>query len=220
MVLPAPDTVRHPVDVDRFAVVDVETSGLSRGRHRILQVAVVTTTADGTVLERWSSYVRPRFGRFGRVGPSHIHGLTARSLRTAPPFANVAPDLVSRLDGAVFVAHNAAFDWGFVKRSLRRAGYRPPDAARLCTMRLSRAIGPQDVSHRLVDLCERHGVAVVRAHDAQADADATAAVLPALLAHGNVTGPDDLAPHLRGTTTAWPAWSTTRWRRLTYRWSR
>ena len=44
-----------------FAVVDVETSGLSSRSHRILQVAVVRARADGTVIDRWCSYVRPRW---------------------------------------------------------------------------------------------------------------------------------------------------------------
>src|SRR5215211_1939281 len=174
---------------ERFAVVDVETSGLSDRRHRLLQIAVVTVDGDGAVLDRWASFVRPRFGR---VGPTHIHGLTAAELRRAPPFADVAPALLERLDGAVFTAHNADFDWGFVAQSLRRAGYQPPDTARLCTMRLSRALAAEPTSHRLVDVCARHGIAISRAHDARADAEATAAVLPLLLAAGGLATPDDL----------------------------
>src|SRR5215207_8279765 len=151
--LPTPTvqpTLRQP-----FAVVDVETNGLSNRRHRLLQIAVVTVTADGEVLDRWHTLVRPRFGR---VGPTHIHGLTARELRQAPAFVEVAPELVRRLDGAVFTAHNADFDWAFVSNALRRTGYRAPDAARLCTMRLSRAIASEPASHRLADVCERHGI--------------------------------------------------------------
>ncbi len=68
----------------RFAVVDVETSGLSTRRHRVLQVAVVTVDADGTIIDRWSSLVRPRHRWWFRLGPRHIHGLTRAQLRTAP----------------------------------------------------------------------------------------------------------------------------------------
>ena len=198
----------------RFAVVDVETNGLSSRRDRVLQVAVITTTGDGEVLDRWSSSVRPRFGR---VGPTHIHGLRAHDLKEAPTFADVAPDLVRRLDGAVFTAHNAEFDWGFVARALRRAGYRAPDTTRLCTARLSRAVAREAPSHRLVDVCDRHGIVITRAHDAAADAEATAAVLPFLFADGALETADDLTPHLRGNGCAWPAWSSPpRWRRWLY----
>jgi len=200
---------------DRFAVVDVETTGLSDRRHRLLQIAVVTVDAGGTVLDRWSTYVRPRFGR---VGPTHIHGLTAAELRRAPTFAAVAPELLARLDGAVFTAHNAEFDWGFIAQSLRRAGYRPPDAARLCTMRLSRALVAEPASHRLVDVCDRHGITITKAHDARADAEATAAVLPLLLADGGLVTAEDLGPHLAGgDPQPWPAWAPPSWwRRALY----
>jgi DNA polymerase III subunit epsilon len=203
--------------LDRFAVVDVETSGLSAKRHRILQIAVVTVDGRGVVTDRWDTLVRPRLGR---VGPTHIHGLTARELRRAPTFADVAPELVVRLDGAVFTAHNAEFDWGFVSAALRRSGYAAPDVARLCTMRLSRAVteAPDVTSHRLVDVCARHGIAITRAHDARADAEATATVLPLLLADGGLTSSSDLAPHLIGASDPWPAWSPPPWwRRLLYR---
>jgi DNA polymerase-3 subunit epsilon len=203
--------------VDRFAIVDVETSGLSRRRHRLLQIAIVTVNAQGEVTDRWDTLVRPRFRR---VGPTHIHGLTARELRRAPTFADVAPEVVGRLDGAVFAAHNADFDWGFLSQALRRAGYSPPDAPRLCTMRLSRAVtdSAEPSSHRLVDVCARHGITISRAHDARADAEATAALFPLLLADGGLTPSSDLAPYLTGAGGPWPAWTPPSWwRRVLYR---
>ncbi len=203
------------VRAERFAVVDVETNGLSERRHRLLQIAVVTVDGAGAVTDRWATFVRPRFGR---VGPTHIHGLTAAELRQAPTFAQVAPALLERLDGAVFTAHNAEFDWGFISQSLHRAGYHAPDVARLCTMRLSRSLVAEPTSHRLVDVCARHGIAITRAHDALADAEATAAVLPLLLADGGLDWDDDLAPHLAGTDRGpWPAWTPPPWwRRALY----
>ena len=156
--------------------------------------------------------------RFGRVGPTHIHGLTAAGLRDAPTFAEIAPELVRRLDGSVFTAHNADFDWGFVSTALRRSGYPAPDATRLCTARLSRAVTADVTSHRLADVCARHGVEITRAHDAAADAEATAAVLPLLFGDGTLETADDLAPHLRGEGGGWPAWTPPpRWRRILYR---
>jgi DNA polymerase-3 subunit epsilon len=189
----------------RFAVVDVETSGLNARRHRILQVAVVTVLADGTVVDEWASYVRPHLRR---VGPKHVHGLTVRALRDAPTFSVVAPELARRLEGAVFCAHNAAFDWGFVARGMRRAALPVPAIEQLCTLRLSRANDPDRVrSHRLADLCDRYGVPLTQAHDALADARATAAVLPHLLAEAALT-PATLGPHLRRGRPApsGPAW--------------
>ena len=74
---------RPPADVEpalaptlagqRFAVVDVETTGLKASRHRIVQVAVVTTLGDGTVLDRWSTLVNPPFG-WVSASARRIHG--------------------------------------------------------------------------------------------------------------------------------------------------
>ncbi|MCU1504133.1 MAG: hypothetical protein JWM12_3487, partial [Ilumatobacteraceae bacterium] len=126
----------------RYAVVDVETSGLSAGRHRVLQVGVVVVDAEGTVLARWSSLLRPRHRWWYRVGPTEIHGIRRRHVRTAPPAADVLRELARMLDGARFVAHNSSFDVGFLEQAAAREGVVLPIADPLCTLRLSRQLDP------------------------------------------------------------------------------
>ena len=173
-------------DAVRFAVVDVETSGLSIRRHRVLQVGVVLVDRHGAVLDRWQSLVRPPRRVFYRVGPTRLHGIRRRSVRRAPLLTDVMQQLSSRLDGAVFVAHNAPFDLAFLHKAAHQARVPLPIGSTLCTLQLSRQLDPQgQQSHRLAALCDRYDVVLVRPHDALADADATAAVLPHLLvAHG------------------------------------
>jgi DNA polymerase-3 subunit epsilon len=173
-------------DAVRFAVVDVETSGLSLRRHRVLQVGVVVVDRRGVVLDRWASLVRPRRRVFFRVGPTRLHGIHRRSVRQAPSLDQVIGQLAPRLEGAVFVAHNASFDLGFLHKAAAEVGVALPIATSLCTLQLSRQLDPQHLlSHRLSAICDRYNVLLVRPHDALADADATAAVLPHLLtAHG------------------------------------
>ena len=170
----------------RFAVVDVETSGLSPQRHQVLQVGLVTVDVRGNVLDRWSSLVHPRQRFFFRVGPTELHGIRRRDARTAPAAPPVLAELAARLSGTVFVAHNAEFDLAFLRRAATQHGVHLPIEQVLCTLQLSRTLDPERTkSHRLGDLCERYGIQLVRPHDALADADATAAVLPHLLmAHG------------------------------------
>lgn len=164
-----------------FAVVDIETSGLSVRRHRILQIAVVVVDRDGAVLDEWSTLVRPRWP-WSRLGPRRLHGLSRRQLRTGAPIAVAVRELASRLDGAVLCAHNAAFDVAFLQRAAARAGVALPLAPRVCTLRLSRRLDPDRVrSHRLADLCTRYGVSLDHPHNALFDARATAAVLTHLL---------------------------------------
>ncbi len=171
-----------------FAVVDVETTGLSARRHRILQVAVVLARADGTIVERWSSYVRPRWRWVRRLGPTHIHGITRRHLKGAPLLDGVMDGFTDRIAGAVLTAHNLRFDAAFLRAGARRTGHELRTESELCTLILARRLDPaNEWSHRLGDLCERYGVPLHRAHDALADAEATASLLPHLLAEAGVT---------------------------------
>lgn len=183
-----------------FAVVDVETSGLNARRHRVLQLAVVTIDADGTVLDEWDTFVKLRWP-LGRVGPTHIHGITRPMLRHAPRLDAVLDELAERIGDSLFVAHNARFDGEFLLNASRRSR---GDSAlpglldrRLCTLRMSRRLDADRIhSHRLTDLCERYGITLDRPHEARSDALATAAVLPHLLRAHGVRDLDDLEPFL------------------------
>jgi DNA polymerase-3 subunit epsilon len=165
----------------RYAVVDVETSGLRPHRDHVLQIAVVTVDAEGSIVDRWVTLVRPRRW-WHRVGPRHIHGISRRALRTAMPARDALAELARRLEGSVFTAHNADFDAEFIERAARRAKVPLHVDTRVCTLRLSRQLDPErQLTHGLADLCARYGVPLNGHHDALADATATAAVLPHLL---------------------------------------
>jgi DNA polymerase-3 subunit epsilon len=186
------------VALPRFAVVDLETSGLNTRRHRILQLGMVVVDADGTVVDQWSSLVKLRWP-LQRVGPTSIHGITRSTLRGAPHLDDALDELGRRMNGSIFTAHNAAFDSDFIARAVRR---RPSDDPvrlglhpRLCTLRMSRRLDPdRELSHRLGDVCERYGVALERPHDALGDAAATAAILPHLIAAHGITETAQLEP--------------------------
>ncbi len=191
----APDIELPPLPLDRqrFAVVDIETSGLSVRRHRIVQVAVVVVLGDGTVVDRWSSDVRAL-----RAGPTWLHGINRRRAWRAPPFRVVGPELAQRLDGTVVVAHHARFDWAFLGKAFRRASLETGAGRQLCTLELSRSLDPDRLRrHTLDDLCERYGVDRGRQHDALADAEATARVLPRLLVEAGITDATSLQANLR-----------------------
>ena len=177
----------------RFAVVDIETSGLSTRRHHILQVAVVTVER-GEVIDEWSSLLKLSWP-LQRVGPRKVHGIDRKMLRGAPPRRQVLGELIERLEGAVFTAHNVQFDWPFIERAARKAGIAVETPRRICTLRLSRQLDPERrLSHRLGDVCARYGISNERPHDAVYDARATAAVLPHLLRAHGVESAADLDP--------------------------
>lgn len=182
----------------RFAVVDLETSGFSTRRHRILQLGMVTVEADGSLVDQWSTLVKLRWP-LASVGPTHVHGLRRRDLRGAPAIADVLDEFSERLGDSIFTAHNARFDGEFLLAALERRARGEqngnPLTQRLCTLRMSRRLDPErQLSHRLGDVCSRYGVALDRPHDALADAAATAAVLPHLLIAHDVRDVEQLEP--------------------------
>jgi DNA polymerase-3 subunit epsilon len=180
-----------------FSVVDIETSGLSTRRHRILQLAVARVEFEaaagvGNIVDEWSSLVKLRWP-WQRVGPRRVHGITRDRLRGAPAATDVLTEFAGRTRGTVLVAHNMRFDWTFIERAARRHGIELDTNPRLCTLRLSRRLDPDRAqSHRLADLCERYDIVNQRPHDAAFDARCTALVLPHLLRAHAIASADDL----------------------------
>lgn len=177
-------------DLPRFAVVDVETTGLRPVAHRIVEVAVVTTDPYGRVLDEWETRLNPQ----GLVGATEIHGITDADVADAPLFADVVDQLNQRLAGAAIVAHNAPFDLAFVRAEYRRLGWVLPHLPALCTMRASSYHLPALDRRRLIDCCWAVGSQVSGAHSALGDAKATASLLAAFM-HPQ-WGPTPLPEHV------------------------
>ncbi|MFH0983222.1 MAG: exonuclease domain-containing protein [Planctomycetota bacterium] len=153
-----------------FAVVDVETTGLfPRRADRIIEVAIIRVDSHGKTLDEYVTLVNPQRD----IGPTHLHGITTRHVKKAPTFDEIAGDVLARLAGAVFVAHNASFDIRFLQAELDRLELELPDFPHLCTMQLARKADPRIPSRRLLALCEHFGITVDRWHSAHADARAT-----------------------------------------------
>lgn len=174
-----------------FAVVDVETTGggVEYG-HRITDVAVVEVRG-GRIVDEYQTLVNP--GRRIPPGITALTGITDAMVSVAPYFEDVAEQILSRLQGRVFVAHNAAFDWGFVSGELVRTLGDAPDLVRMCTVRMVRRLVPA-LRHRNLDVVSRHfGVAIHQRHRAFGDALATARVLLRLLDEARGRGLEDVA---------------------------
>src|SRR6185369_16937514 len=124
-----------------FIVVDVETTGTGAIRgDRVTEVAAVHVRG-GVVEPVFTSLVNP-----GRPIPWFITSLTGiddAMVRDAPSFSDIAGELAAHLAGRVFVAHNAAFDWGFLNAEFSRVASGAFDVlvpSRLCTVRLARRL--------------------------------------------------------------------------------
>jgi DNA polymerase III subunit epsilon len=157
----------YPATSAPLVFVDLETTGGSAVDHRITDIGIVEIGPDGSV-STWTTLVNPRQS----IPPfiQQLTGITDEMVRDAPTFDALAPALFERLDGKLFVAHNASFDRGFLRAEFERVGLAfNPDV--LCTVRLSRALFPRDTRHGLDALIERHGLVPSARHRALADAD-------------------------------------------------
>ena len=162
-----------------YAVVDVETTG-GRPDHgdRITEVAAVVVQ-EGRIVDRFATLVNPQ----RPIPPfiTSITNITWEMVRDQPTFGEICAPLLERLEGRVFVAHNATFDWSFVSAEVERATGRRLEGSRLCTVRLARRVLPQ-LPRRSLDWVTRHyGIEIEARHRAEGDAVATAHVLLRLL---------------------------------------
>ena len=154
-----------------FAFVDLETTGTSARDDRITEIGIVRVDDDGASLRvtEWSSLVDPEVP----IPPAiqALTGITDAMVARAPSFSTLAADVRSLLEGCVFVAHNARFDYGFLKHAFARLE-RAFSARVLCTVRLSRRLFPEAEAHGLDALIARHAIPVSERHRALGDARA------------------------------------------------
>jgi len=157
----------------RYVLLDLETTGAHPERDRITEIALLRFEG-GRLVERWQSLVRPDVP----IPPliERLVGITNAMVADAPPFEALAPELLPRLADAVLVAHNARFDYGFLRQAFRRCGL-AFESPVLCTVKLSRALYPQYHKHGLDSLIERHGLSCSARHRAMGDAEVLAQFL-------------------------------------------
>jgi DNA polymerase-3 subunit epsilon len=162
----AADIESAAAPAQNLVFVDLETNGASPAQHRIIEVGLVRVE-NGVLVEQWSTLVNPE-----SAIPPYIEAFTGISnemVRDAPRFADIAADVFGKLSGAVFVAHNARFDHGFLHREFLRVNL-SLSVPVLCTVKLSRRLFPQYVRHNLDAIIERHGINCSARHRALGDA--------------------------------------------------
>jgi DNA polymerase-3 subunit epsilon len=160
-----------------YAIVDIETTGGYADNHRITEIAIYHHNGI-EVTDHFYTLINP-----GRKIPYYITGLTGITtdmVMEAPPFEEIADSILSLLEGRVFVAHNAHFDYSFLKKEFELAGINW-QSKKLCTVRLSRKIIPGLRSYSLGSLAESLGVDIQNRHRAGGDAEATAKIFSKLL---------------------------------------
>lgn len=160
-------------------LLDLETTGMSASADRITEVAVLSWSL-GEIPQSWEQLIDPGCGIPEMI--SQLTGITADMVSGKPQFEDVAESLWHRLNDGVLVAHNARFDYSFLKAAFRACGYdyRPRI---VCTLKLSRALFPQWPRHNLDAICAAIGYPRSVSHRAMADTQAMFAFLCYAIAH-------------------------------------
>jgi DNA polymerase-3 subunit epsilon len=175
-----------------YAIVDIETTGGSSECDRITEIAILIH--DGhKITDKFITLINPE-----REIPQYITaltGITNEMVAGAPRFYEVARRIVELTDGKTFVAHNAGFDYNFIRNEFRSLGYRY-QREQLCTVRLSRKLVPGLKSYSLGSLCNELGIEIRDRHRAAGDATATARLFDILIDLNNNSGLDLLSNRL------------------------
>jgi DNA polymerase-3 subunit epsilon len=150
----------------KLIFVDLETTGANHHTDKITEIGIVEV--EGDQVRRWSTLVNP-----GMSIPPFIQNLTGIDndmVASAPAFDSLIEELLPRLSGGLFVAHNVRFDYGFLRNAFKAAGHAWRSDI-LCTVKLSRQLFPKEAKHNLDSLVTRHGLIAEARHRALADAD-------------------------------------------------
>ncbi|HSP56959.1 MAG TPA: exonuclease domain-containing protein [Halomonas sp.] len=152
--------------------LDLETTGTRTTRDRITEIAALRVE-QGRIVDRWTQLIQP-----GMPIPAQIVSLTGiddAMVAEAPSFAAIAASFQAWLGDACLVAHNARFDYGFLRNEFQRAGidFR---ARVICTLRLSRRLNPEQPHHNLDALLARYALTHHDRHRAEGDARALLAL--------------------------------------------
>jgi len=135
-----------------YIYVDIETTGGNAVKDRITEIAWIHTRNIEVVSQK-SQLLNPQTHIPQHI--QHLTGITNAMIEHCPTFEDIADDLLDHFSGKIFVAHNAQFDYGFIRNAFRRCdiSYSAPV---LCTVKLSRALFPQFKRHILDTLIDRH----------------------------------------------------------------
>lgn len=160
-----------------YSIIDIETTGGNPYRDKITEIAIFVHDGE-KIVKQYRSLINPE----RRIPPfiTRMTGISDEMVANAPKFYEVARDIVKITEGTLFVAHNASFDYNFVKSEFKNLGYYYQREC-LCTVKLSRKLIPGKKSYSLGRLCRELDIQIEDRHRAAGDAMATVKLFELLL---------------------------------------
>ena len=161
-----------------FAIVDIETSGGKPERDGMIEIAIVIS--DGQkIISQFSSLINPQNSIPAMI--VKLTGITDQMVEEAPLFEELAPTIYETLKDCIFVAHNANFDYSWVRYKLLQSGFKI-NCPRICTVKTSRKLLPGHDSYSLGKLSDSLEIVLENRHRALGDALATTEIFHMLVA--------------------------------------
>ncbi|TNE54884.1 MAG: DNA polymerase III subunit epsilon [Bacteroidetes bacterium] len=163
--------------MQKYAIIDVETTGGTARYERITEIAIVIHDGTG-VVDTYSTLINPERSIPWNI--TQLTGITDEMVASAPRFFEVARQIVELTEGAIFVAHNVSFDYSFIREEFARLGY-TYSRKQLCTVRLARKVFPGLGSYSLSNLKRHFNIYADRSHRALDDTLATVRIFELIL---------------------------------------
>jgi len=167
-----------------YAIIDIETTGLSPVNEKITEIAIYLHDGE-KITDSYTTLINPERRISAHI--TQLTGITNEMVENAPKFWEIAKDIVTLTDKKIFVAHNASFDYNFIRSEFKSLGYNF-SRDRLCTVKLSRKIIPGFKSYSLGNLCNSLNIQVTNRHRAMGDAFATVKLFELLLQKDETLG--------------------------------
>ena len=157
---------------DDFVVFDIETTGFSPVKNRIIEIGAVKV-CNGEITEHFSSFVNPHTPIPFEI--ERLTGINDNMVANAPDIEDVLPAFLEFSKGCVLVAHNASFDMSFIVENMKNQGIEA-DLTYVDTVAISRAVLTDMAKHTLDSISKKLGIVLENHHRAVDDAEATAKI--------------------------------------------
>ncbi len=155
---------------DDFVVFDIETTGFSPIKNRIIEIGAVKVSG-GKICDRFSSIVNPHTAIPFEY--ERLTGINDEMVADAEDIEVILPKFMEFCEGCVLVAHNASFDMSFIKENMKTQGIER-DLTYVDTVAISRALLTDMAKHTLDVISKKLGISLENHHRAVDDAEATA----------------------------------------------
>ena len=171
-----------------YVVFDIETTGFSPSKDRIIEIGAVKVT-DGKITEKFSTFVNPQIPIPFEI--EKLTGITDSMVLDAEDITAVLPKFLEFCSDAVLVAHNASFDVNFITKNAERMGIAIEPTV-LDTVTLARQLLPNLGRYKLDTVAKALGISLANHHRAVDDAGATAEIFAAFVEMLRKMGIEDL----------------------------